>query len=68
MVRKGEFVDDVVLLASTREAAETATRIDVARAFGLTVSLQKTKFMVVGREMTKEDKMTTSCIRERLSG
>ena len=44
-VMKGEFADDVVLLASTRAAAEVATKtyVDVTKAFGLTISLQKTK-------------------------
>ena len=47
---KGEYADDVVLVASSRAAAEAAGRayVDVTRAFGLTVSLPKTKFMVVG--------------------
>ena len=47
---KGEFADDVVLVASTREAAQAVGRayIEVTRALGLTVShLPKTKFMVV---------------------
>ena len=46
-VDKGEFADDVVLVASTREAAEAVGRacVGVTRALGLTVSLPKTKFM-----------------------
>ena len=42
--------DDVVLLTSTRAAAEVAIReyVDVTSAFGLSVSVKKTKFMVVG--------------------
>jgi hypothetical protein len=57
-VNKGEFADYVVLVASSREAAEAAGRayIDVTRAFELTVSLSKTKFMVVGHGVTEEDK------------
>ena len=46
LVKKAEYADDVVLLASTREAA-TRTYIDVAKAFGLTLSVQKAKFIVV---------------------
>ena len=62
LVHKGEFADDVVLLASTRHGAETAIRAysDVARAFGLTVSLQKTKFMVVGHGVSDEDQLPLS--------
>ena len=56
---KGEFADDVVLVASSREAAEAAGRayMDVTKAFGLTVNLSKTKFMVVGHGVTEEDKL-----------
>ena len=62
LVNKGEFADDVVLLASTRHGAETAIRAysDVARAFGLSVSLQKTKFMVVGHGVSDEDRLPLS--------
>ena len=40
----------MALLAFTREAVEIAVKkyMDVAIAFGLSVSLQKTKFMAVG--------------------
>ena len=56
---KGEYADDVVLVASSRTAAEATGRayVDVTRAFGLTVSLPKTKFMVVGHGVTDEDKL-----------
>ena len=59
LVPKGEFPDDVVLLVSSRQAAEAAIRsyVDVTNAFGLTVSLQKTKFMVVGHGVEEEDKL-----------
>lgn len=52
---KGEFADDVVLMARSREAAAVAlqTYVDVARDFGMTVSIQKTKFMVVGSGVTE---------------
>ena len=57
-VDKGEFADDVVLVASTREAAEAVGRayVGVTRMLGLTVSLPKTKFMVVGCGVTDEDR------------
>ena len=45
-----QFADDAALLATTRSGAEQAilTYIEVAKAFGLTVSLPKTKLMVTG--------------------
>ena len=55
LVSKGEFADDVELLASTRKATEVAIRtyMEVTQSFGLTVSIQKTKFMVVGHGVEK---------------
>lgn len=52
-----EFADDVALLATTRAAAEEAIRTyaSVASNFGMTVSIQKTKFMVVGSGIGDED-------------
>ena len=49
-IHKGEFADDVALLASTREAPGIAVRVymEVDKSFGLTLSFEKTKFMVVG--------------------
>ena len=43
-VNKGEFADDVVLVASTKEATMAMGRayVGVTRALGLTVSLPKT--------------------------
>ena len=45
-----QFADDTALLATNRHAAEVATLayVNVARDFGLTVSLTKTKMMVTG--------------------
>ena len=53
---KGEFADDLVLVASSREAAEAAGRayVDVTKALGLTVNLS---IMVVGHGVTEEDKL-----------
>ena len=55
---KGEFDDDVVLMAHSRDAAAAAPRayVDVARDFGMTVSVPKTKFTVVGCAVTEEEK------------
>ena len=55
---KGEFADDVVLMARSRDAAAAALRayVDVARDFGMTVSVPKTKFTVVGCAVTEEEK------------
>ena len=52
-----EFADDVALLATTRAAAERAikTYTSVASRFGMTVNIQKTKFMVVGSGIEDED-------------
>ena len=49
-IHKEEFADDVALLASTSEAAGIAVRVymEVDKSFGLTLSFEKTKFMVVG--------------------
>ena len=52
-----QFADDIALLATTRAAAEEACREyqATARAFGLTVSIPKTKFMVVGYGVSEAD-------------
>ena len=44
----------------TREAAERAIGLyqSVAKSFGLTVSINKTKFMVIGSNITHEDKLS----------
>ena len=54
-----QFADDAVLLATSRVGAERALTeyIRTARDFGMTVSLEKTKIMVTGREATDEDKV-----------
>ena len=57
-LRLGEcqFADDAALLATTRRGAEMATMqyMQVAKDFGLTLSIAKTKTMAVGREVTPE--------------
>ena len=56
-IHKGEFADDVALLASTREAAGIVVRVymEVDKSFGLTLSFEKTKFMVVGYGVDERD-------------
>ena len=58
-LHKGEFADDVVLMARLKDAAAAASRayVDVTRAFGMTVSITKTKFMVVGNGVSDEEKL-----------
>ena len=60
-ILKGEFANDVVLMAHSKEAAATALRTyvhgSVAGDFGLTVSVPKTKFLVVGGTVTDTDKL-----------
>ena len=53
-----QFRDDTALLATTRYGAEQATLayVDVAQAFGLIVSLAKTKLMVTGFGIGAADK------------
>ena len=59
VVDQGEFADNVVLLAYMRLAASAAIRayVDVVKAFGLTVSVPNTKFMVVGSGVSEEEKL-----------
>ena len=56
-IHKEEFTDDVALLASTREAAGIAVRVymEVDKSFGLTLSFEKIKFMVVGYGVDEGD-------------
>ena len=56
-IHKEEFADDFALLASTREAAGIAVRVymEVDNSFGLTLSFEKTKFMVVGYGVDEGD-------------
>ena len=56
-IHKEEFADDVALLASTREATGIAVRVymEVDKSFGLTLSFEKIKFMVVGYGVDEGD-------------
>ncbi len=53
-----QFADDSALLAVTRYGAELALRLfaEVASQFGLTVSATKTKFLVVGSNISDDDR------------
>ena len=53
-----QFADDAALLSTTRVGPEQAIKsfIEVAGAFGLTVSLSKTKLMVAGHDVQEEEK------------
>ena len=53
-----QFADDAAQLATTRTGVEQALAlyIEVATAFGLTVSLPKTKLLVTGYDVQEEDR------------
>ena len=56
-VTECQFADDSTLFATSRSGLERAavTFDEVASEFGLTVSLSKTKFMVIGRDISDAD-------------
>ena len=58
MLRECQFADDGALLASSRTGIERAIREYqiTCSQFGLTVSLPKTKHMVSGRQVVREDR------------
>ena len=53
-----QFADDAALLTTKRTGAEDALHsfIEIAAAFGLLVSMMKTKLMVTRREFTADDR------------
>ena len=57
-INECQFADDAALLANTRSGVEKAAQsyVDVASAFGLTVSITKTKFLVSGHDVQGSDK------------
>ena len=57
-ITDGQFADDGALLATSRAGAEHILweYMDVAGAFGLLVSLVKTKLMVAGRAVREEER------------
>ena len=56
---KGEFADDVALLAMTREAAELSinTYDEICDLFALKITFEKTKFMVAGHDIQAKDRL-----------
>ena len=59
-----QFADDVALLAITHGGAEVAGREyrSIAQDFGLTMSIVKTKFMVVGHDVTEADHVSSPSV------
>ena len=64
-----QFADDAALLSTTRIGAEQAIKsfIEVAGAFGLTVSLSKTKLIVAGHDVQEKKKHPSTWRVVRLS-
>ena len=56
-IKEFQFVNNVALLATTREGAETTIRAYscVVKSMGLTMKIIKTKFIVVGHDIGEED-------------
>ena len=56
-VTESQFADDVALYATTREVMEQAAGefVKTAAEWGLTVSLEKTKLLVMGKDLVPED-------------
>ena len=53
-IKECQFADDVALLATTREGADTTTIAYSCVSLGLTVNIIKTKFMAVGHDIAEE--------------
>ena len=56
---ESKFADDVAVYATTREALEQAAGefVNTAAKWGLTVSLEKTKLITMGKELGHEDSL-----------
>ena len=61
-VSNGQFADDAGMFSSTRVGAERMLQCfaDVATDFGLSVSTTKTKFQVVGHDVTRADRTSAN--------
>ena len=66
---ESQFVDDVAVDAATGEALEqvVATFVNTAVNWGLTVSLEKTKLLTLGKQLKPEDNLPVQLDGERLS-
>ena len=56
---ESQFADDVAVYAATREALEhvSAAFVNTAANWGLTVSLEKTKLLTLGKQLKPEDNL-----------
>ena len=56
---ESQFADDVAVYAATREALEqvAATFVNTTANWGLTVSLEKTKLLTLGKQLKPEDNL-----------
>ena len=56
---ESQFADDVAVYAATREALEqvAAAFVNTAANWGLTVSLEKTKLLTLGKQLKPEDNL-----------
>ena len=65
---ESQFVDDVAVYATTTEELEQvgAEFVKTAANWGLTVSLEKTKLLTLGKQLKLEDNLPVSLTRERL--
>ena len=59
-VTESQFADDVALYATTREVLEQVARefVKTAAEWGLTVSLEKTKLLTMGKDLAPEDNLS----------
>ena len=58
-ITESQFADDAAVYATTREALEQAAGefVNTAAEWGLTVSLEKTKLITMGKELEHEDSL-----------
>ena len=61
-ITKSQFADDAAVYASTRAAFERdmSEFVQAALELGLTVSIQKTKGIIIGRQLTLRDCLTVA--------
>ena len=68
-VTESQFADDVAIYAATREALEqvAAEFIRTAANWGLTVSLEKTKVLTLGKQLKPEDNLPVQLARGEIA-